>query len=246
MMRVVIAEDEKHARDKLARLLQRHEDVELVAACADGLEAAAAIERLQPDVAWLDIQMPGLTGLEVAAQTSAVAAPLFVFVTAFDEHAVQAFDLSAVDYLLKPYDEERLDRALQRVRDRLQDRRARENAVTLARARTQAADRLLVPEKDALKLIDAASIESLEADDNYVHVCTATQRYLLRRTLGELLGQLGEARFVRIHRSSAVNLDAVRSFTQLFKGDYEVQLASGRVLRMSRRYKDALFARIAR
>ncbi len=246
MIRVIIAEDEKPARDKLARLLQKHEDIELLAQCADGFEAAKAIERARPDAALLDIQMPGLSGLEVASQLSREDAPLVVFITAFDEHAVRAFALNAVDYLLKPYDEQRLEQALLKVRERLDDKKARHAAVTIARSQTNAAERLLVPEKETLRLIDAATIESLEADDNYVHVYTATHRYILRRTLQDLLAQLGEQRFVRIHKSAAVNIASIQSFTPLFKGDYEVTLSSGRELRMSRRYKDALFARIGR
>lgn len=246
MMRVVIAEDEKPAREKLARLIGEHEDIELIAQCADGFEAARAIERAHPDAVLLDIQMPGLSGLDVAAQLSAEEAPLVVFVTAFDEHAVRAFEVSAVDYLLKPYDRERLEQGLRRVRERLEDRRARQTAVAIARSYSNAAERLLVPEKEVLRLIDTATIESLEADDNYVHVHTATKDYVLRRTLQDLLAQLGEQRFVRIHKSAAVNIASIQSFTPLFKGDYDVKLASGRELRMSRRYKDSLFARLGR
>jgi two-component system LytT family response regulator len=246
MMRVLIAEDEKPARDKLVRLLELGQDLEIVAQCADGLQAMKAIEETSPDVVLLDIQMPGLGGLEVAAQLSSEEAPLIVFVTAFDEHAVRAFELNAVDYLLKPYDRERLEQALLRVRGRIEDKRARAAAVAIARTQTNAAERLLVPDKDALRLIEAASIESLEADDNYVHVYAAGKRYIVRRTLQDLLAQLGEARFVRIHKSAAVNIASIQEFTPLFKGDYEVKLASGRQLRMSRRYKDALFARLGR
>ncbi len=246
MMRVLIAEDEKPARDKLARLLREHGDVELVALCADGLEAARAIESVRPDVALLDIQMPGLSGLELAAQLNTESAPLIVFVTAFDEHAVRAFELNAVDYLLKPYDKERLSHSIGRVRGRLDDQQTRHNAVATARTQTNAADRLLVPDGELLVLLDTSSVESLEADDNYVHVHAGAKRYVLRRTLQDLLAQLGEQRFVRIHKSAAVNIGAIQSFAPLFKGDYEVKLASGRELRMSRRYKDALFARLGR
>jgi two-component system, LytTR family, response regulator len=246
VIRVVIADDEKPARDKLARWLSEQSDLELVAQCAEGIEAARTIDDLRPDVALLDIQMPGMNGLEIAAQLEAGEAPLLVFVTAFDEHAVRAFELNAVDYLLKPYDKERLLQALVRVRERISDRTLRSKAVSVARARTAATERLLVPDGDILRLIDATSIESLEADDNYVHVQAGAKRYLLRRTLQDLLAQLGEERFVRIHKSAAVNIAAIQAFTPLFKGDYDVKLASGRELRMSRRFKDALFSRLGR
>lgn len=246
MMRVLIADDESPARDKLQRWLSEQRDIEVVARSEDGLQAAAAIERLRPDVAYLDIQMPGLNGLEVAAQLEQDTAPLIVFVTAFDEHAVKAFDLNAIDYLLKPYDKDRLLRSLTRVRDRLGNAESRTSAVITARGQTNSSDRLLVPEGERLQLIDSTSIDWLEADDNYVHVHTANRDYLLRRTLQDLLSQLGEQRFARIHKSAAVNISAISSFTPLFKGDYEVSLRNGRTLRLSRRYKDALFARMGR
>jgi two-component system LytT family response regulator len=246
MIRALIADDESPARDKLQRWLAEQADVEVVGCAEDGLAAAEAIERLRPDVGFLDVQMPGLSGLEVAAQLEESTAPLFVFVTAFDEHAVKAFDLNAVDYLLKPYDKDRFLRALQRVRERLGTREPRRVAVATARMQTGSSGRLLAPEGERLVLIDSASIASLEADDNYVHVQTPTRRYLLRRTLQDLLAQLGEQRFVRIHKSAAVNASAIASLTPLFKGDYEVHLRDGRALRLSRRYKDQLFARMGR
>lgn len=245
-MRVLIADDESPARDKLQRWLSEQADIEVVARAEDGLQAAQAIEQLRPDVAYLDIQMPGLNGLEVAAQLEQDTAPLIVFVTAFDEHAVKAFDLNAVDYLLKPYDKDRLLRSLGRVRDRLGSGDYRASAVTTARGQTNSSDRLLVPEGERLQLIDSTAIDWLQADDNYVHVHTANRVYLLRRTLQDLLSQLGEQRFARIHKSAAVNISAISSFTPLFKGDYEVSLRNGRTLRLSRRYKDALFARMGR
>ena len=246
MIRVLIADDESPARDKLQRWLGELNGIEVVAPAEDGLQAAACIDRLRPDVAFLDIQMPGLNGLEVAAQLEQATAPLIVFVTAYDEHAVKAFDLSAVDYLLKPYDKERLLKAVARVRERLGDRQARAPAVATARAQTGSSERLLVPEGERLQLLDSGSIDWLEADDNYVHVHTATRKYLLRRTLQDLLAQLGEQRFARIHKSAAVNIAAIASLTPLFKGDYELSLRNGVILRLSRRYKDALFARVGR
>jgi two-component system LytT family response regulator len=246
MIRVLIADDESPARDKLQRWLAEQPDIEIVGRAEDGLSAAQSIEQLRPDVAFLDIQMPGLSGLEVAAQLEQSTAPLIVFVTAFDEHAVKAFELNAVDYLLKPYDKDRLLRSLQRVRERVGGSEPRTAAVATARVQTNSSERLLVPDGERLQLIDSSSIDWLEADDNYVHVHTAPRRYLLRRTLQDLLAQLGEQRFARIHKSAAVNISAIASFTPLFKGDYEVQLRNGQTLRLSRRYKDLLFARMGR
>lgn len=245
MMRTLIVDDEAPARDKLRRWLGEQADVELIGEAADGLSAAQAIETLQPSVVYLDIQIPGLSGLEIAAQLEPKTAPLIVFVTAYDEHAVRAFDLNAIDYLLKPYDKDRLLRTLGRVRDRLGGV-ANAAAVRTARGQTGSTDRLLVPRGERLELIDSSGIQWLEADDNYVHVHTAGQKYLLRRTLQDLLTQLGEQRFVRVHKSAAVNISEIQSLTPLFKGDYELQLRSGKSLRLSRRYRDELFARMGR
>ncbi|PXV54057.1 two component transcriptional regulator, LytTR family [Dyella jiangningensis] len=246
MIRALIADDEAPAREKLAHWLAEQPGLSVVGSVEDGLSAAQCIEELRPDVVFLDIQMPTLSGLQVAAQLEPSNAPLIVFVTAYDEHAVKAFELNAVDYLLKPYDRERLAQTVQRVRGRLVSHETGAAAVAMGRARAPSCERLLVPDRERLQLIDAASIEWLEADDNYVHVHAGGRDYLLRRTLQDLLSQLGEQRFVRIHRSTAVNLACIASLAPLFKGDYDIQLHNGRVLRLSRRYREALFARMGR
>jgi two-component system LytT family response regulator len=245
VIRVLIVDDEAPAREKLRRWLGEQEGLEPVGEASDGLAAAQAIESLRPDVVYLDIQMPGLSGLEVAAQLEPDSAPLIVFVTAYDEHAVKAFDLNAVDYLLKPYDKDRLLRTLTRVRERI-DTGTRGHSVKTARGQTGSSDRLLVPVGERLELIESRSIHWLEADDNYVHAHAASRVYMLRRTLQDLLTQLGEDRFVRIHKSTAVNVSEIQSLTPLFKGDYEVHLRSGHTLRLSRRYRDELFSRMGR
>jgi len=244
MIRILIADDEAPAREKLERWLAAQTGMTVVGAVADGMSAAESIERLRPDAAFLDIRMPVLSGLEVAAQLEPSTAPSIVFVTAFDEHALKAFELNAVDYLLKPYDQPRFERTVQRLRERLPLPQSGAAAVAAGRSQTPDCKRLLVPDRERLQLIDTASIEWLEADGNYVHVHTATRSYLLRRSLQDLLAQLGEQRFVRIHRSTAASLDCIESLSPLFKGDYEVHLRNGRTLRLSRRYRDAVFARM--
>ena len=245
-MRAVIVDDEEPARAKLRRWLGSEPDIEIAGEFADGLSAAHSIMTGSPDVVFLDIQMPGLSGLQIAAQFEPEASPLLVFVTAYDAHALAAFDLNAVDYLLKPYDEERFRRALDRVRTRLHASHKRGSAVRVARAQTGISDHLLVPAGDGLRMIDSVSIHSFEADDNYVHVYTSDQKYMLRRTLQDLLQQLGEHRFVRIHKSAAVNIAEIDALTPLFKGDYELRLRSGKLLRLSRRYASDLFDRTGR
>jgi two-component system, LytTR family, response regulator len=246
MMRAFIVDDEAPARAKLHRWLGKHPDVEIAGEFADGLSAAQGIIAGSPDVVFLDVQMPGLSGLEVASQLELDDAPLFVFVTAYDAHALAAFDLNAVDYLLKPYDEERFRRALDRVRERLHSTANSAAAIRIARAQTGLSERLLVPMGNGLRLIDSAGVHLLEADDNYVRVHTADRQYLLRRTLRDLLEQLGEQRFVRIHKSVAVNIAEIDALAPLFKGDYELRLRSGKLLRLSRRYASDLFARTRR
>lgn len=240
LIRALVVDDEAPARAKLRRWLAEQPDVEVVAEAPNGLSAAQLIMTARPDLVFLDIQMPDITGLEVAAQLQTDTAPLIVFVTAHDDHAVEAFDLGAVDYLLKPYDRSRFLRALTRIRLRLKDGARHAISVEVARARLGAVRRLPVPEGDGLKLIDCATIHWLEADDNYVHVHTGDREYLLRRTLQDLLQQLGEERFARIHKSAAVNVSQIDALERMPKGDYEVRLRSGRRLRLSRRYSGVL------
>ncbi|HEU4600879.1 MAG TPA: response regulator [Steroidobacteraceae bacterium] len=243
MIRVLIADDEAPAREKLARWLALEPDLQIVATCRDGIDAAHAIETHKPQLAFLDIQMPGLSGLELAAQLEALPEPKIVFVTAFDEHAIRAFDLNAIDYLLKPYDRERLQRTLLRVRQRMGH--TTNDAVEVARTQFGALKRLLVPVQGRIELLEVEQIMWLESCDNYVNVHTASRAFLLRRTLQDLVEQLGD-RFVRVHRTSAVNVAHVKSLAPLMKGDYEIQLQDGRALRMSRRYKDELLGRLPR
>ena len=246
LIRVLIVDDESPARAKLRRWVTEQPDLELVAEAQNGLAAAQLIASARPDLVFLDIQMPDMSGLEVAAQLQPEHAPLLVFVTAHDDHAVEAFDLDAVDYLLKPYDRSRFLRALVRIRLRLNDGERRATSVEVARARLGAVRRLPVPEGDGLRLVDCGAIHWLEADDNYVHVHTADREYLLRRTLQDLLQQLGEGRFARIHKSAAVNVAEVVGLERLPKGDYEVRLKSGAQLRLSRRFAPALLERVPR
>ena len=243
MIRAIIVDDEEPARGKLHRWLSSETDIQVAGEYADGLSASQSIIKDSPDVVFLDIQMPGLNGLQVAAQLELGAAPLLVFVTAYDAHALAAFDLGAVDYLLKPYDEERFRRALDRVRDRLHAPEHRRSAVLVARQQIGVSDRLLVPAGSGMRMIDSADIHCLEADDNYVHVYTSDQTYSIRRTLRDLLQQLGEQRFVRVHKSAAVNIAEIDALMPLFKGDYELRLRSGRLLRLSRRFTTELFKR---
>lgn len=242
MIRVLIVDDEAPARAKLQRWLGEQPAFTVIGEADNGLTAAELITSQQPDLVLLDIQMPGLSGLEVAAQLDSNPAPLIVFVTAFDEHAVKAFELNAVDYLLKPYDKERFQRTLNRVEQRMQGGVA-SAAVPIARDLQQQQgplNRLLVPVGEGLQLLDVDRIHWCEADDNYLHLHTDHARYTLRRTLQDLLSQLDSRQFVRVHKSAAVNVREILRLEPLFKGDYEIVLRSGATVRMSRRYNEEL------
>lgn len=243
VIRVAVVDDEPPARAKLRRWVTEQADLEWVGEAANGLAAAQVIATTRPDLVFLDIQMPDMSGLEVAAQLQSGSAPLLVFVTAYDDHAIEAFDLNAIDYLLKPYDHDRFVRALARVRQRFSAQPRNELAVSVARRAIGPGTRLAVPHGDGVRLLDVADIHWLEADDNYVHLHTTERSYLLRRTMQDLLAQLGEQRFARIHRSAAVNVSHIDRLKPMTKGDYEVLLKSGLTLRLSRRFAQQLLVR---
>jgi two-component system LytT family response regulator len=229
-MRVLIVDDEPPARARLRRLLEAVEDVEIAGEARDGADALAQVDALAPDAVFLDVQMPGPSGLDVAASL-ADPAPAVVFVTAFDHYALQAFDAAAVDYLLKPVDPERLARALQRLRAKLG-----------APARP-APSKLLIPERGRTHVVAVAEITWLEAADNYVVVHAGERAPLMRRTLAGLLADLG-AGFMRVHRSAAVALAHVTAVEPEEKGDATVVLRDGARVACSRQHRAALVERL--
>lgn len=237
-MRVLIVDDEQPARDKLRRLLAMESDVSALAEAADGVAALEQAARFEPDVIILDIQMPEVSGIEVAASLPCPA-PLVVFATAYDQYAVAAFDASAVDYLLKPYDQARLQRALGRVRARLAAR-----AAAPAFDAGSALQQLLIGERGVTTIIKVHDIEWLETADNYVCLHTRAAHPLMRQTLAGLLARLG-ARFVRCHRRAAVQVAQVASIEARDKGDCDLVLRSGTRVPCSRQYRAAVMARLS-
>lgn len=229
-MRILIADDEAPARSKLRRLLEEIDGIDIVAEVGDGLAALSAMDELKPDVAMLDIQMPGLSGLEVAS--CARPGPLVVFLTAFEQHGLKAFEVNAADYLLKPYSRERLQASLERMRARLG---------TMATAMPKA-EIYLLKLGNSYRRVELADIRFLEADDNYVHLQMPDGRLTERAGLGEWLTRLGPE-FVRVHRSFAVNLRHVERVEPLFKGDADIHLSGGFCVRLSRRFREDFFAR---
>lgn len=233
-LRVLIVDDEAPARARLRRLLLAHPQVQVLAEARNGAEALELAEQHRPDAVFLDVQMPDVDGLSVAASLPEPA-PGLVFVTAFDRYALDAFDAAAVDYLLKPVDAERLSRAVRR----LVEREARPRA-----ARKPAPTQLLIVERGRTQVVAVADIEWLEAADNYVVLHLADRAPLMRRTLAALLSDLGEG-FVRTQRSAAVALARVRAVEPLGKGDARLRLIGGATVPCSRQFRGALMARLA-
>jgi two-component system LytT family response regulator len=239
-VKLLIVDDEAPARARLHRLLQAHADVQVVGEAADGAGALQQVAALGPDALLLDIQMPGIGGLDVAASLPDPA-PALIFVSAFDRYALPAFDAAALDYLLKPVEPERLARALQRLRDR-------RGGVAVSRRPTPT--RLLIPDRGRTLVVAVAEILWLEAADNYVVVHTAERAPLMRRTLSALLDDLGDG-FMRCHRGAAVALSAVASMQPRDRdgrgdrGDGVLLLHGGQQVPCSRSLRPALLARLS-
>lgn len=233
-MRVLIVDDERPARERLRRMLALEAGIDAVEEAQDGIEALRRVQEWSPDVLLLDIEMPELSGIDLAASLP-VPAPLIVFVTAYDDYALRAFDAEAVDYLLKPFDQARLQRALDRVRARLK--------AGAGQALPAPPRHLLVSERGGTRVVAVADIDWLETADNYVALHTATGAPLLRQTLGGLLEILGPD-FARCHRRAAVRLSRIQRIEPRDKGDCELVLASGVRVPCSRQYRPALLERL--
>ncbi|MDF1503188.1 LytTR family DNA-binding domain-containing protein [Roseisolibacter sp. H3M3-2] len=245
---VLLADDEPLARRRLASLLARHPAYSVIAECEDGAEAVERIAELRPDLAFLDIHMPELDGVAVAealAEGDPATAPAVIFVTAYDAHAVRAFDLNAVDYVLKPVDVERFDRALARASARIDARRAggapaqepdAALRAVLAELRPAAAypSRFVVRDAKGLYFVKADEVERVDAEGNYVGLWVRGRRHLLRETMKGIEGKLDPARFVRVHRSSIVNVDRVRRLEPWAHGEYVITMEDGTKITSSR------------
>jgi two-component system LytT family response regulator len=242
-LRVLIVDDEPPARDRIREILEPERDVEIVGEAADGLAAAQAIQDLNPDLVFLDVRLPELDGFGVLAALPEGALPLLIFVTAFDSFAVRAFDVHAVDYILKPFDRERLHEAVARARERLrlaqgseQERRVLELLAELA-PRQRSLERVLVKTGARFEFVRTADVDWIEAAGNYVTLHVGARAPLLRHTINGIERQLDPERFRRIHRSVIVNLDRVKEIRPLPGGEYCARLHDGTELRVSRSYR---------
>ncbi len=236
-MRVIIADDEPLALSRLRRLLAAEEDVEIVAQCRNGKETVAAVRKLRPDLLLLDVSMPEVDGLQALTELGADR-PGVIFVTAWSQHAVRAFEENAVDYVLKPFQPARLREALARARSR--NRTDFDRVLRALRPEPAYAERLPVRTRGKIGFVRVADIDYIEADGNTARIVCGKETRELRETLSSLEARLDPKKFARIHRSTIVNVDRIRELEPWSGGDYGVALQDGRVLTMSRTCRGAL------
>jgi two-component system LytT family response regulator len=240
-LRILIVDDEPLARERVRMMLAAHDDVMVVGECGDGHQAVASVRDLRPDVLFLDVQMPGLDGFGVLRALDDELLPYVIFVTAYDRYAVQAFDVHALDYVLKPFRAERLDQALERARaaarratgETIDSTRLREMLASLT-AEQREKQRLVVKSSGRVFFLKVDEIDRVEAEGNYVRLHMGEQSHLLRETMKGMEAVLDPAQFIRIHRSTIVNVDRIKELQPLFHGEYAVILRDGTRLVASR------------
>lgn len=245
-IRAIIVDDEPLAREGVRLHLETQSDIDVIAEAGTGEEAVSLIEALRPDLLFLDVQMPGVDGFGVLEAVGSAHMPVTIFITAFDQFAVQAFDAHAVDYVLKPFDDDRFVRAVQRAREQVHTRRRAQAEDRLGslldelRARNRFIERLVVRSGGRILILRVEQVDWIEAASNYVRLHAAGKEYLLRETMTSLESKLDPNDFVRIHRSTIVRVDRIRELEPLFQGDYVVILEDGTRLTSSRGYRDRL------
>lgn len=243
---VLIVDDERLSRKRMRRLLSAEQDMDVIGECATGQEAIAFIHQSRPDVLFLDIQMPQVDGFEVLQAVSFARVPIVIFVTAYDEYAVRAFEVHAFDYLLKPFDRNRFQETVQRARSQLQQLQTGELNQRLTalldslNGRRRLADRIAVKTGGHVVFVKTQNIDWIEAADNYVCLHCGTETHALRETMNSLESRLDSSRFLRIHRSTIVNVDRIKELQPWFRGDYLVILHDATQLTLSRNYRERL------
>ncbi len=245
-MRVLIVDDEPLARQRLRALLDAEADVEVVGECADGREAVEAIHKYKPDLIFLDVCVPELDGFGVVEAIAQEPRPGIIFVTAYDRYALRAFEVHALDYLLKPFDRERFQKALGRARAEVGRSRSEEVSEQLrallqdARAKSKYLDRVVIKSGGRVFFLRVEEIDWIEAAGNYLKLHCAGEAHLLRETMNSLETRLDPAKFLRIHRSTMVNIERIQELQPWFHGDYAVLLRDGTRLTLSRSYRQKL------
>ena len=245
-VRVLLVDDEPLARAMLREMLSADLDVEIVGECVNGGEAVEAINATVPDLVFLDVQMPEVGGFEVLEALGQDQIPHVIFVTAYDQYAVRAFEVHALDYLLKPFDRERFDLSWQRAKAQiLQERDGGVDQRILAlleemKAGSKYLERLVIKAAGRIYFLETNDIDWIEAEGNYVSVHAGKKSHLLRETISSLESQLDPKKFLRIHRSSIVRIDRIRELQPWFHGEFRVVLQNGMQLTLSRNYRDKL------
>lgn len=251
-IRTLVVDDEPLARERLTALLAAEADIEVVGQCRDGEEAVTAIVDHTPDLVFLDVQMPALNGFEVIEAVGSEKMPLIIFVTAYDQHALKAFQVRALDYLLKPFDRERFQDALQRARTQIQreetgdiGRRLLALVKDLRRDQPKT-DRLVVKSGGRLFFLRTDEVDWIEASGNYVRLHVGPVSHLLRETMNAIEGRLDGEKFFRIHRSRIVNMERIQEMQPWLNGEYAVLLRTGTRLTLSRGYREKLQERLGK
>ena len=235
-LRVIIVEDEAPARDLLKAYLQRHENIELITECADGFSGAKAINENKPDLVFLDIQMPKLTGFELIELLDEM--PQIIFTTAYDQYAIKAFELSAVDYLMKPFSRERFDEAIEKVFERIKEKQPSadkiHNLAQKVKEDTEVIDRLFIKTGRRIDVVAVSDIIHIEAEDDYVEIFTANKKFLKKETMNYLERSLPKETFTRVHRSSIINTNYIQKLERYGKESYLVIMKDGSTVNVSK------------
>jgi Response regulator of the LytR/AlgR family len=245
-LRVIVVDDEILARQIIREMLSKDPEAEIVAECVNGREAVEAIQTHRPDLLFLDIQMPEIAGFEVLEALQGERLPIVIFVTAYDQYAVRAFEYHALDYLLKPFDRERFEMALARAK--AQTRRERNGELDkrisalleALKSETKYVERLVIKNGGRVFFLETGEIDWIEAEGNYVRLHTDKKSHLLRETIGSLEDHLDPKKFLRVHRSTIVKLDSIRELQPWFHGEYHIILHNGTKLTLSRNYREQL------
>ncbi|HEX8847799.1 MAG TPA: LytTR family DNA-binding domain-containing protein [Pyrinomonadaceae bacterium] len=246
MIRTLIVDDEPLARRGIRAQLASEDDFEIIGECGNGREAVATILELSPDLVFLDVQMPELDGFGVVERVGIERMPAVIFVTAYDKFALRAFEVHALDYLLKPFDAERFAKALARARAQIERRnisdlsRRLQTLIDDLKTDRKYAERLVVKSAGRIFFLGVEEIDWIEAADNYVRLHLGSDSHLLRETMSSLEGRLDPAQFLRIHRSTIINVRRIKELQPLFRGEYEITLKDGTRLASGRVYRDKL------
>lgn len=245
-IRTVIVDDEPLARGRVRRVLADETDIDIIGEFGDGKTALNAIRELKPDLVFLDIQMPEMNGFEIVRALDAGSLPAIIFVTAYDQYALQAFDLYALDYLLKPFDRKRAKRAVERAREHIRSRERGEmderlmSLVAGLKPDRKYLERLVIRSTGRIFFLKTEEVDWIEASGNYLKIHVGRETHMIRETMNSLESKLDPSKFIRIHRSTIVNIDRIRELHPMFSGDYSVLLRDGTELALSRNYRESL------